>query len=430
MSSDSSAWEEKKLSDVCVPDGGVQTGPFGSQLHAEDYVEDGVPAVMPVNIVDGRVNETGIARITPADAERLSRYLLRPGDIVYSRRGDVTRCARVGPHEEGWLCGTGCLRVRPDPSKVEPDFVFRHLCAPGTRAWIQGMAVGTSMPNLNTAILSDVPLMLPPADEQHRIAGVLNRLDDTASLQARMERRLLDIADTLFSHICRRADLAGVAAAPLSALVCINPRVRITRHAVTPFVEMASVAPWAIRPDAIGERPYSGGSKFEPDDTLLAKITPCTEHGKGAFADFIDGPAAGSTEFHVLRAGGRLTPETVFLLSRREAVRQSLIARMTGSSGRQRVPSDAFDAIEVVVPEARETWRDEATAIEQLFSLSRNCWAHRRRLISVRDILLPKLVSGSLSVADSYQPDDGFDDQWPTSDARRARNHLGEAAAA
>jgi type I restriction enzyme S subunit len=67
---------------------------------------------MPQNIGDNRVVEDDIARITSDDAGRLSRYLVRTGDIVYSRRGDVEKRALIRDKEDGWLCGTGCLRVR------------------------------------------------------------------------------------------------------------------------------------------------------------------------------------------------------------------------------------------------------------------------------------------------------------------------------
>src|SRR5581483_6503987 len=87
-------WRYTTLGAACEAGGGdIQTGPFGSQLHASDYVPIGVPSVMPQNIGDNRIIEDGIARISPADAKRLSRYLLRAGDIVYSRRGDVERRA-------------------------------------------------------------------------------------------------------------------------------------------------------------------------------------------------------------------------------------------------------------------------------------------------------------------------------------------------
>lgn len=83
-------WEPTSLGEACKRGGGdIQTGPFGSQLHAADYVSQGIPSIMPQNIGDNRINENGIARITPEDTKRLTRYLVRTGDIVYSRRGDV-----------------------------------------------------------------------------------------------------------------------------------------------------------------------------------------------------------------------------------------------------------------------------------------------------------------------------------------------------
>src|SRR5690625_1387312 len=99
-----SGWNIQKLIDICTDGGGtIQTGPFGSQLHASDYVPSGIPSVMPQNIGDNTISEEGIARITAEDAARLSKYLLAPGDIVYSRRGDVGRRALVKPEQSGWL---------------------------------------------------------------------------------------------------------------------------------------------------------------------------------------------------------------------------------------------------------------------------------------------------------------------------------------
>src|SRR3990167_8165431 len=116
-------WEFTTLGEVCERGGGeIQTGPFGSQLHAADYVPVGVPSIMPQNIGDNRIVEDSIARITPDDAKRLSRYLVRRGDIVYSRRGDVERRALVRDREDGWLCGTGCLRVRLGDKGPDPRF--------------------------------------------------------------------------------------------------------------------------------------------------------------------------------------------------------------------------------------------------------------------------------------------------------------------
>ena len=156
-------WEVSTLAEQAHRCGGaIQTGPFGSQLHASDYVEEGVPVVMPQDLVNRRVSTLRIARIGEEDAARLSRHRLLPDDIVYSRRGDVERHAVISKREAGWLCGTGCLLVRLGPAWPSQAFLSLALDRPETREWIVRHAVGATMPNLNTTILGEVPLLLPP----------------------------------------------------------------------------------------------------------------------------------------------------------------------------------------------------------------------------------------------------------------------------
>ena len=196
-------WRDITLGELCAEGGGgVQTGPFGSQLHAADYVLEGIPSVMPQNIGDNIIDERDIARITESDAVRLGKYLLDEGDIVYSRRGDVEKRALVRAHNAGWLCGTGCLRVRVgDPRRADARFVSYLLGAPETRAWIFRHAVGATMPNLNTTILSSVPLQIPQLLEQRAIAEVLGALDDKIAANTKLVSTIDAIAQTMFKSI-------------------------------------------------------------------------------------------------------------------------------------------------------------------------------------------------------------------------------------
>ena len=192
-------WQISTLGVICQECGGdIQTGPFGSQLHASDYVLSGIPSIMPANIKGGRVSEEGIARISEADAKRLSKYLTKAGDIVYSRRGDVERCALIRKREEGWLCGTGCLRVRTGSGVVDPDFCSHFLSHPETKEWISRHAVGATMPNLNTQILSALPVLLPSLQEQKAIAHILGTLDDKIELNRKTNETIEAIAKALF----------------------------------------------------------------------------------------------------------------------------------------------------------------------------------------------------------------------------------------
>ncbi|WP_019676053.1 restriction endonuclease subunit S [Arsukibacterium perlucidum] len=197
----SSEWGEITLGEVCAAqNGAIQTGPFGSQLHASDYVETGIPVVMPSNIgPDGGISEDGIARIKQQDADRLSQHKLQIGDVVFSRRGDVTRNALIEPHQVGWLCGTGCLKVRlGDETKADAKFISYCLRSPETKEWLIRHAVGATMPNLNTSILSAVPIQIPPISEQKKITELLRALDDRIDLLRETNATLEAIAQALF----------------------------------------------------------------------------------------------------------------------------------------------------------------------------------------------------------------------------------------
>ncbi len=163
-------WEVTDLAAVCDEDKGIQTGPFGSQLHEADYSDEGVPVVMPKDLIGFRIRTDSIAHIPVETAEKLSRHRMKPGDIVYGRRGDIGRRAFIMPHQSGWFCGTGCLRIRPDPKKVNRWYLFNYLGQDDVVKLIAGRAQGVTMPNLNTGLLSSVPIALPPRAIQDHFA--------------------------------------------------------------------------------------------------------------------------------------------------------------------------------------------------------------------------------------------------------------------
>jgi type I restriction enzyme S subunit len=132
---------------------------------------------------------------------------VRNGDIVYSRRGDVERRALITEKEDGWLCGTGCLRVRFGSfDYVDPLYASFYLGDMAVRAWIVQHAIGATMPNLNTSILSALPIVLPPLAEQRAIAGILGALDDKIEVNRRMNATLESIARAVFREITKNED--------------------------------------------------------------------------------------------------------------------------------------------------------------------------------------------------------------------------------
>ena len=194
------AWQKHRLGDVVDEGGGsIQTGPFGSQLHASDYVAEGIPCIMPANMKNNRVDVSGIARISEHDANRLKRHIVKTGDIVYSRRGDVTQKALIRESENGFFCGTGCLLLRPG-KKIDPAFLTYYLSTKTYQSWIASQAVGATMPNLNTGILNRVSFCAPDKDDQERIASVLTALDAKIELNNRINEELEGMAKLLYDY--------------------------------------------------------------------------------------------------------------------------------------------------------------------------------------------------------------------------------------
>jgi Type I restriction modification DNA specificity domain len=156
-----------------APGGLIQTGPFGSQLHAYEYTESGVPVVMPQDMIGQLIAEEKIVRIRESKAQALSRHRMIPGDVVFGRRGDLSRCAVVAPEQEGWLCGTGCLLARLPSGPVRPEWLTLTYRNDVGQRQVLARAVGSTMVNLNTKIISDITIPVPDVEVQERTISAL-----------------------------------------------------------------------------------------------------------------------------------------------------------------------------------------------------------------------------------------------------------------
>ena len=191
-------FSESSLADLCDKTDGIQTGPFGSQLHQKDYVPAGTPIITVEHLGENRITHHDLPCVSDFDRDRLSKYTLRQGDVVFSRVGSVDRRSLVRGTEEGWLFSGRCLRVRPEPNQIDPAYLSYFFGLPAFQEHIRSIAVGATMPSLNTQILSDVTVVYPPLPEQRAIAHVLGTLDDKIELNRRMNETLEEMARALF----------------------------------------------------------------------------------------------------------------------------------------------------------------------------------------------------------------------------------------
>nr|WP_315208028.1 restriction endonuclease subunit S [uncultured Albidiferax sp.] len=144
------------------------TGPFGSVIHKEDYVDGGVPLINPSHMIGGRISHDPAVSVSLTMAEQLGAYRLAKGDVLLARRGEVGRYALVTEDEDGWLCGTGSFFVKLHEVSNR-EFLGLILEDPDLRLHLLGESVGSTMTNLNQRILIETPISLPPLSEQSRI---------------------------------------------------------------------------------------------------------------------------------------------------------------------------------------------------------------------------------------------------------------------
>ena len=180
-----------------------QTGPFGTQFSASEYVNEGIPVINVKNIGVGMVIRENLDYISEQTRDRLSQHILKTGDIVFGRKGSVDRHAYIFQNENGWVQGSDCIRARKK-TQVNMLFLSQYLEGNGVKKQIINAAVGSTMPSLNTDILKDVIVLLPNIEEQNRISEVLKKIDDKICLNSKindnLEQQLMLLYDYWFTQ--------------------------------------------------------------------------------------------------------------------------------------------------------------------------------------------------------------------------------------
>ena len=187
----------------------------------------------------------------------------------------------------------------------------------------------------------------------------------------------------------------------LPEVIEINPSRTLRKGEIAPYLDMANMPTEGHVPDAVVDRPFGSGMRFMNGDTLLARITPCLENGKTAYVDFLEEGQVGwgSTEYIILHPKPPLPDEFAYCLARSIHFRDFAIQSMTGSSGRQRVPVEAFAHYVMPLP-AKRIVESFGKIIRHLLIRAKDSASNSSSFIILRDTLLPKLLSGDLLVRD------------------------------
>ena len=178
----------------------IQTGPFGSQLHKEDYVAVGTPIVTVEHLGNRVFTEQNLPMVSDSDKERLNKYVLKEGDIVFSRVGSVDRCSYVDAAHDGWMFSGRCLRVRPN-KHLDAMYLYYYFCLEETKQFVRNIAVGATMPSINTKLLGEVPIAFPSVEQQARVAQLLSTIDDKIENNSKINDNLYEMVNAYYTSL-------------------------------------------------------------------------------------------------------------------------------------------------------------------------------------------------------------------------------------
>ena len=381
----------------------IQTGPFGSQLHKEDYVETGTPIVTVEHLGNRVFTEQNLPRVSDSDKARLIKYTLSTGDIVFSRVGSVDRCSYVDKSHDGWMFSGRCLRVRPT-ELVDSLYLYYYFCLEETKQFVRNIAVGATMPSINTKLLGEVEIGLPDLNNQKRIAAVLSSLDDKIENNQKLNDNLEQQAQAIYHErfetvspndlpsdwrIVTLGEVATISNKSFNPLK--EPEILLEHYSIPAFDE-ARFPVFELSTSIKSNKFIIDASCF-----MISKLNPTTKRVWKPYC--LTGNAVCSTEFIVYKAKDQSITDFLYSVIDSGSFSDFMCSHVTGSTGsRQRTtPSDTL-SYELILPSEDEL-AEFQSLVSPMYAQMRINAIENDKLKRLRDSLLPKLMSGEIDVS-------------------------------
>ena len=371
----------------------IQTGPFGSQLHQKDYVNDGTPIITVEHLGGDRITTQNLPRVSNTDKERLSKYWMQEGDTIFSRVGSVDRASYVHKEEDGWLFSGRCLRVRPDREKVNPRYLSFVLRSPQFTNYIKSIAVGATMPSINTKLLATAPVVLADQKEQEEIAMTLDAIEQKIELNRKMNETLEQMGQALFRHYfitnpeAEKWEVGNISRLAENVREGAKPPFSDALRYVA--LEHFTSRTLALYDSTSADNATSNKTRFKKHDILFGKLRPY-------FHKVVVAPFDGICSTDILAI--RPKKEEYFGYTSFFMSQKLLIEYTTQASEGTRMPRTSWNNIcnySVALPPddlLRKFNEETEPLIENMIDNARQT----QTLSTLRDALLPRLINGAL----------------------------------
>lgn len=406
-------WRVVSVKDIAA-DGWPIGGPFGSSLGTNDYVSEGVPVIRGENLAGVTFVTPGTVFVSPEKAESLARCLAQPGDIAVTQRGTLGQVGRVPakPYEH-WLVSQSQMILRVDRDHAEPDFVYWCLRSPLFQQQVRDHAIVTGVPHINLGIFGQLTLPLPPLDEQPAIASLLSALDEKIDSNDRTRQCVDATGASLFRLIAGNEvhEQTSVQTLIEQGVILIGDGLRAKNSELglegLPFARAGNLndgfnfATADRVPESLAHR--AGAKCSVPGDVVF---TSKGTVGRFALVDEWTEPCVYSPQLCFWRSldHERLPPAVLHWWMQSPIATQQLDALKGQTDMADYVSLRDQRSIVLSLPQPATRQR-LATSLEPLAALVGSLRAESRTLAKIRDVLLPKLISGEIRVPDTRDRD-------------------------
>jgi type I restriction enzyme, S subunit len=378
----------------------IQTGPFGSQLHKEDYVADGTPIVTVEHLGNKMFSEQNLPRVSNTDKNRLKKYVLKQGDIVFSRVGSVDRCSYVDQKHDGWMFSGRCLRVRPT-SEIDSEYLYYYFCLEETKQFVRNIAVGATMPSINTKLLGEVVVTFPELEQQKRISGILSAIDSKIEVNQKINDNLYDLVNTLYTKLFKDTDCE---------MTTVEDYVDCIYSGGTPATSNMAYWNGNLNWLSSGETRNRFVISTEKTITQLGADNSSTKSAQKydiVIASAGQGFTRGQTSMLLLNT---YINQSVIVLHAKKTVLPYLFWNLTNRYDDLRAISDSSSIRGSLTTKMLSKLKIPKVEDSLILKFSEYAWSiipqiennliENKRLTDLRDSLLPKLMSGEIDVSD------------------------------
>ncbi|UPR54869.1 restriction endonuclease subunit S [Vibrio cyclitrophicus] len=399
-----------------------------------DYWGEGIPWLSVADFnSDSRYVDEAKESITIEGLEKSSTKLLKSGMLIISARGTVGCLAQL---TKEMAFNQSCYGLDGKRELIQNNYLYYLVKQKVSE--LQKKGHGAVFNTITRETFDHISIELPSLEVQSNISGILGAIDNKIANNKSMNQTLEKIAQrifkswfidfdpvkankeglpfdglspevqALFPNDFEVSELGmipkGWNVEPLSSLININPKRTIKKGTVTHHIDMKVLPTSSMSINGVSSKEFKSGTKFINHDTLLARITPCLENGKTAYVNCIPGNdiAWGSTEFIVMNPKNEYIREYTYLLARSDELRAYAIKNMTGTSGRQRVSGALIGEFQIPQPDENIIKAFHKITASLFAKISLNT-ANSVALEKTRDRLLPKLISGQISVSEAKQ---------------------------